>query len=248
MTETVFALGAGELVVARDDTSLLPPVVQNLPSVGYVRTIGAEGVLAMRPELILVSAAAGPPEQVTILKNSGVRMIRLEESATVDGVLDLVDQVGVALGRENEAATLRADLEKRFAETRALAANHATPPKVIILMGGGNSYSAAYDGTAASSLIEFAGGVNPFSGVPGYKPTSIEEIVAADPDFIFLTSRQPGRSGLPALGKLPPGSPLALTGAAREGRIYWLDMGEYLVFGPHIAEASLEFARLLTQN
>ena len=248
ITETLFALGAGERVIARDDTSLFPDAALELPSVGYVRTIGAEGILAMRPDLILASASAGPPEQVRILQNSGIAFQQFDELEAVPDVLRLVDSIGEAMHLETEARELAATLEERFAKSRNLAANLGKPPRVAVLMGGGNSYSAAYDGTAASALIDFAGGENVFSGLPGYKPTSVEEIVAANPDLIFITSRRPDRVGLPPVENLPPGSPLALTHAAKEGRIYWLDMGEYLLFGPHIAKAALEFTRLLAEQ
>lgn len=247
VTETVFALGAGDQVVARDDTSVRPAAVHALPSVGYVRTIGAEGILAMAPTLVLASAALGPPEQVTILESSGIDFIQFDEKPSAESVLTLVDGVGEALGREAAADVLRAELADKFAAIRALAEAHESPPTVVVLMGGGsgNSYSAAYDGTAATALIELAGGRNPFTGVPGYKPTSAEQILAEEPDFIFLTTRVPQREGLPPVGDLLPGNPLALTRAGQEGRVYWLDMGTYLLFGPHIAEAGHELAILL---
>src|SRR6187402_2911635 len=49
VTETVYAIGAGAAVVARDQSSMFPDEVLVKPNVGYFRTINAEGVLAQNP-------------------------------------------------------------------------------------------------------------------------------------------------------------------------------------------------------
>lgn len=56
LTEIVFALGHFDDVVARDSTSLYPESVQDLPDVGYVRSLGAESILSMSPSLIIETA------------------------------------------------------------------------------------------------------------------------------------------------------------------------------------------------
>jgi iron complex transport system substrate-binding protein len=247
ITETVFALGAGDAVVARDDTSLRPAEVLALPSVGYVRTIGAEGVLGMRPSLILLSAEAGPPEQVALLESSGTPLVRFRAEPSVESIFAMVEGVGAALGRETAATQLKAELEKDFEAVESLAARHERPPSIVVLMSGaGNSYAAAYDQTAATALIELIGGRNPFTGMPGYKPTSVEQILATDPDYILLATRAPRGDGLEPLGDALPGHPLAHTRAAREGRIFFVDLGEFFVFGPHLARSAKRLAEVVT--
>lgn len=246
VTETIFALGAGGLVVARDASSLVPDAVNPLPDVGYFRTIGAEGVLAQKPTLILAAHGTGPENQVAILKNSGIRFIHLEAKPSAASTFEMIRQVGEAVQRPAEAAKLSARLEARFGEAAAVAKRSAKPPKVVVLMGAGSGvYQAAFDGTAGDALVTLAGGVNPFRGIPGYKPVSAEELIAADPDFIFVGSRTgPARDAeLSAL----PGVPEALRGtrAARSGRLHQMDMAYYLVFGPRIGDAVLAFARAI---
>ena len=60
VTEIAYALGAGGEIVARDSTSLQPQAVQKLPDVGYMRMLNAEGILAMKPTMLLVSELAQP--------------------------------------------------------------------------------------------------------------------------------------------------------------------------------------------
>lgn len=55
ITEIVFALGAGDQVIARDSTSLVPEQVKSLPDVGYMRMLNPEGILSVKPTLIIAS-------------------------------------------------------------------------------------------------------------------------------------------------------------------------------------------------
>lgn len=245
VTETIFALGAGDLVVARDASSLYPAAVNALPDVGYFRTIGAESVLAQRPTLILAAQGTGPENQVTILKNSGVRFIHLEAKPSAESTLAMIAAVGDAVGRAKEAATLAKTLQERFAAA-ALGKASGRPPKVVVLMGAGaGAFQAAFDGTAGAALVELAGGVNPFKGVAGYKPVSAEELIAADPDFIFVGTRSgPARDAqFAALESMPDA--LRGTRAAQANHVQAMDMTYYLVFGPRSGDAVVAFAEAI---
>ncbi|VFS44792.1 ABC transporter periplasmic protein [Enterobacter cancerogenus] len=60
VTEIVYALDAGSSLVARDSTSRWPQAATRLPDVGYLRQLNAEGILSVRPTLVLASAQAQP--------------------------------------------------------------------------------------------------------------------------------------------------------------------------------------------
>ena len=246
VTETIFALGAGDLVVARDASSLIPEAVNALPDVGYFRTIGAEGVLAHKPTLIFAAQGTGPENQVAILKNSGVRFIHLEAKPSAESTLAMIAEVGAAVGRTQEAAALAEKLRTQFSAATALAKRSTRVPKVVVLMGAGSGvYQAAFDGTAGAALIALAGGVNPFTGIAGYKPASAEELIVADPDFIFVGTRTGPALGT-KFGELTS-VPASLRGtrAAQTGRLRTFDMTYYLVFGPRSGQAVVDFAEAI---
>ena len=60
ITETLFALKAGDRIVGVDSTSTFPAQARQLPSVGYMRTLSAEGVLALAPTHLIANEDAGP--------------------------------------------------------------------------------------------------------------------------------------------------------------------------------------------
>lgn len=239
ITETVFALGAGDQIVARDASSVFPAEARRLPDVGYFRTIGAEGVLAQKPTLILAAQGTGPAAQVDILKNSGVAFLHLDARYSAETVLANVAALGVALHRETEAAALAEKLRAQLAEVAQNATASAAPVRAVFLMSMNETATqAAYDGTAADALIELAGGENPLTGLVGYKPLNAEALLTLDPDVIFY--------GVNPLS--PHGEPPAWikgTRAGRAGRVHALDLGYHLSFGPRLGDAVTEVAALL---
>ena len=60
LTEIIYALGAEKMLVGVDTTSLYPAAARSLPQVGYMRALSAEGVLSLRPSLVIATTAAGP--------------------------------------------------------------------------------------------------------------------------------------------------------------------------------------------
>ena len=75
VTEIVYALGAASSLVARDSTSQWPQAANTLPDVGYLRQLNAEGILSMRPTLVLASAQAQPSLALKQVEQSHVRVI-----------------------------------------------------------------------------------------------------------------------------------------------------------------------------
>jgi iron complex transport system substrate-binding protein len=240
VTEIVFALGAGDQVVARDASSVFPAEVRALPDVGYFRTIGAEGVLAQKPTLILAALGTGPSAQVDLLESSGVTFVHLDAHNSAETVLANITRLGEILHREAEADALAGKLRAQLAAVKAAASAEARRPvRAVFLMSMNETATqAAYDGTAADALIELAGGENLLGGLVGYKPLNAEALLALDPDVIFYGVNQTAPHGTPPAW-------IRETRAGRAGRVHALDLGYHLTFGPRLGDAVTEVASLL---
>lgn len=86
VTEIAFALGAGDEVIARDSTSLHPEAVKKLPDVGYMRQLNAEGILALKPTLVLTTELAQPALVLRQLEESGVKVVSVPGDTTLQAV------------------------------------------------------------------------------------------------------------------------------------------------------------------
>jgi len=235
VTETVFALGAGDLVVARDTTSSWPPEVEALPDVGYVRRLSPEGVLSVAPDLILAEEGAGPPETVQILGSAEVPFVTIPDATDAEGVAAKILAVGKALGRDAEAEALAARIRAEIEAVGARAARIERPARVLfVLSAEGGRLLASGTGTAAHAMIGLAGGENAAIGFEGYKPLTDEAVLAAAPDVVLMMEgRAAGHDGAGVLAH----PALAVTPAGRDGRLVEMD-GLYLLgFGPRTAQA-----------
>lgn len=226
VTEIVYALGAGDELVARDSTSTHPAEATTLPDVGYMRMLNAEGILSTRPTLVLSSDLAQPSLALQQVAESNVKVVRVPGNPTLDTVVQKIAVIATALDRKAQG-------EKLIAEYRHQLSTVKGPPlhvKVLfILSHGGMSSMAAGQNTAADAIITSAGAQNAMQGFSRYRPLSQEGIVAAAPDLLLLTT-----DGVKTLGgidnvwKLPG---LSMTPAGRNKRVLVVDDMALLGFG-----------------
>ena len=226
VTEIVYALGAGNELVARDSTSLRPKAVLALPDVGYMRQLNTEGILSMHPTMVLSSELAEPSLVLQQLAQNGVKVVRVPGMASVDAVPKKIDVIAKALNRQAEGEKLIATYRTQLSAVK----HDPLPVKMLFVMshGGMNSMAAGQD-TAADAMITSVGAKNAMQGFSRYRPLSQEGVIASAPDILLLTA-----DGIKSLGgmdqvwKLPG---VAMTPAGKNKRVLVLDDMSLLGFG-----------------
>lgn len=238
VTEIIHALGQQHRIAARDTTSTYPPEAENLPDIGYMRALSPEGVLSVRPALILSEAGSGPPETIDVLRAAGVDFVTLDEATTAKGIATKIRQIGTALNVADKAATLAAKVEQDMQAATANAATAAgdAPKRVLfILTTQSGRITTSGTGTAADAMITLAGGVNAITEFSGYKPLSDEAITRAAPDTILVMDRG-GDHQITSDGLLAMPS-IATTPAATTASVIRMDALYLLGFGPRTPQA-----------
>ena len=245
VTETAYALGAADKIVAVDDSSYYPPeALAEKPTLGYYRFLAAEPVLAMDPSLIIGNEETGPPEVVTQLENAGVPILLLPDNNDVEGARQLIRTMGLALGAETEADALTKRLDDDVAAAADLVATATDTPRVLfILRPPGAPTLIAGGDTAAGSMIALAGGENVFPGLDSYVPMTPEGIVEIAPDVILTTTDSIREFGGLDAFLADPG--VAQTPAAESGQIVSMEDLYLLGFGPRTGLAIADLAMLL---
>ena len=231
VTEIVYALGAGDRLVARDTTSTLP-AAQKLPDVGYMRQLNAEGILSLKPTMVLATELAEPSLVLRQIADVGVKVVPVSGKASLENVPHKIQQVASALNLEKQGAEVAQRYEQQ------LAAIPHTPLKtkvLFILSHGGMTPMVAGQDTAADAIIKASGAQNAMQGFSRYRPLSQEGVVASAPDLILLTT-----DGFKTLGNVNkvwelPG--MALTPAAKNKQILIVDDMALLGFSLKTPEA-----------
>lgn len=218
MTEALFAVGAGDRIVGSDTSSVFPAEARRMPKVGYQRKLSAEGILSLKPDLIIGTHEAGPPEVIAQLKDSGVPVVLYEDKGGLDSAYGKILFAGKHTGLEQEARELVQNM-------KAHIQNLKRPPlntKVLFIYARGpGMVQVSGKGTPAHEMLELAGARNAMNSFEGFRPLTAEAMVAANPEIILIPSRalqsMGGESGLLKV----PG--VALTEAGRHRRFVVMD-------------------------
>lgn len=244
VTETAFALGAGDAVVAVDASSLYPEAATTRPKVGYFRTLAAEGILSTRPTVVLAADGSGPPPTLAQLRQAGTTVVTTAGGASVDSIAAMIGQVAEALGRPDDGQRLVDTLRAQVARAEAQAAAQASRPRAVFVQAQERgAFGLAGDGTHAALLLTMAGADPAVTGFEGYRPVTAEALAAARPDVVVVTARTLGMAGGPQALLAQPG--LAGTPAATNRRLVVLDDAD-LNPGPRVGLSALKLHGLLT--
>lgn len=242
VTEILYALGKEKNVVGIDTTSLYPPrAAAEKPSVGYMRQLSAEGVLGLKPSVILAIEGAGPKETLGVLQSAGVPMVVIPDSFTGDGIVDKIRTIARATGTAERGECIVTRVRGDLATLEKLETGIARPRRVMFVLSfvGGKAMVSGGK-TAADGIIRMAGAENAITGYDGYKQISDEAVIAAKPDVVLTMERGgPGTVTSDAVFAHPA---FAATPAAANRAFLSMDGLSTLGFGPRTARAARDLA------
>lgn len=186
-TEILFAIGAGDQVVGRDEFSDYPAEALNIESVGgSMGEYSAEAIVALEPDLVL-AAEINTPELVSQLEGLGLTVYYLSNPTTLEEMYTNLEIVGDLTG--HDATELVDSLKARVAAVDEKIAPISSRPSVFYEIDASDPTKPwTYGpGTFGTLLIERAGGYNIGSeATDPYPQFSLEQIVVANPSFILL--------------------------------------------------------------
>ena len=225
LSEWVTALGGESKLVGVDTTSQHPQSLKALPSIGYQRQLSAEGVLSLRPQVLVGTEEMGPPPVLAQIRGAGVQVEMFSAQPDLPTLKGNLQHLGKLLGSEAKANELFTGYEQALDQQKnwvAKAQATQKAPGVLLLLGhaGGKPLIAGKD-TAADWMLQEAGGHN-LATHSGYKPFSVESLAGLSPDVLVFADRAlTGDAARAALFKENP--ILAATPAAKSGRVFELD-------------------------
>ena len=244
VTEIIYALGEEDRLIGRDSTSSYPDAAMALPDVGYMRALAPEGVLSIRPDLILARGGSGPPEAIEVIRSAGIPFVEVPEDFTAEGIGDAIDTVADALGVEEKGEALRTEISAQMEQLAETVSGIGEKKRVLFILSMQDGrIMASGKGTAANGIIELAGAENAIGNFQGYKQLTDEAIIAVDPDAILMMERDGDLDTPPETVLAHPA--VASTQAGKDKALIRMD-GLYLLgFGPRTASAALDLAKAL---
>lgn len=185
ITETIFALGKGDLLVGRTDYCDYPQEVASVPSIGDLYNPNIELIVSLRPDVVISSSIVSS-EVVESLKNAGVEVVSINPQETLEGTYVLFEKVGEIVGASDAARALTLSVKERIKAIEELTAS-ITPKKTVyycVGYGEWGDYTATGD-TFVSGILSAAGGDN-IAKDGMYWMYSKEALVDKNPEVFLL--------------------------------------------------------------
>lgn len=238
-TEMLFAIGAGDRVVATDDESNEPPAARKLPKLGELANIDVERLIAMKPAVIVVWPYGTSPAQIALLGRLGLPVYR-EEPRTLQGIAAAMRRLGRLAGTSAVADRVADALQARLAALASRYGRGRNPPTALLQVWDKPIYTVG-GREPMSDALRVCGVRNVFGELQQAAPTvSVEAVIARDPDII-IAAAPPGKGAtwLASWRRFP------MLRAVRSGRLIAFGDQRLSGLGPGAIEATAELCRRL---
>lgn len=237
VTETVYAVGAGDKLVGRTDYCNYPEAALDVDSIGSLREVNIERISEINPDIVLASTHF-KEETLNKIESLGIPVAMIINQENFDGVYSNIETVGLILNKEKEAKAVVSEM-KTTVDTVKEKLDGVEKKSVYYVIGYGEygDYTATGD-TFIHGMIELAGGDNIAKDATGWKYT-LEKIVEHDPEMIFAENNEATLEGIRSANGYKD-----LT-AVQEGQLYGINKQKIEIMGPRLAEGLLELAKMI---
>jgi iron complex transport system substrate-binding protein len=185
--EILYALGAGASVVGRGKYCDYPKAVLDITSVQSGSDTNIEQLIALKPDVVIMSQMAQTPEQAASLEGAGVKVVETY-AQNIDGIYTAITLLGQVVGKNDEAKTIISEMKKTFDDIKAKIP--AGSSKSIYFEVSPLQYGlyAAGAGTFMDEIGTMLGLKNIFADTESWAQVSEEQVIQRNPDFIVTTT------------------------------------------------------------
>jgi iron complex transport system substrate-binding protein len=188
-TEILFALGAGDRIVATDDGSDYPDAAKALPHVATFDKVDVEKVVALEPDLVIAGGLGfTPADSIAKLRSLKVPVV-VVYAGSVEGVFKDIELLGSATGTTEEAATLTQGMRIDMDMVHLAVASRTPKPRVYYEIGYDDTTGAIYapaDDSFVAEMVTLAGADAITTGDPATYQIPLETLIQRDPQIIVL--------------------------------------------------------------
>lgn len=234
--EILYALGAGDTVIARGEYCNYPEAVQSITALSSGSETNIEQIISLKPEVVLMNGMDQTKEQVEALENAGITVIE-NNAKNIDEVYTSIDIIGKTVGKEVEAAALIDSMKKGFSDIAAAAGDGGE--KTVYFEVSPLEYGlwTAGSGTFMDEISQMLGVKNVFSDIEGWKEISQEQVIERNPDYI-VTITMVAENGQSPSDEIMSRKGWESIKAVSSGKVITIDSDEISRPGPRLVDAA----------
>lgn len=235
ISEALVILGAESQIIGVDVTSTYPESLKTKATdLGHVRSITAESILSLKPNVVFATSKDVNPTLNEQLKAANVSLKIINQEYSTEGTKNLITEIAKFLKKENYQPLLE-NIDRQIAEIKPFEKK----PKVLFIYarGAGNLMVAGKE-TPLHHMIELAGADNAAATITDFKPLTPEALLTINPDVILLFDT--GLQSLGGIDGLLKVEGISATNAGKNQKIITMDVQLLSGFGPRLGEAVVE--------
>ena len=234
LTEMTFAAGAGDRLVGVTTYCNFPAETVGIAKVGDTQSPNVEKIIALQPQVVLVSTASQLESFMSILAGQSIAVYVLD----VRGINDVpagLRKLGAVFGTNQASESAAMELERRI-NSFSKAKETEPQPRVFLQISKEPLFTIGKE-SFLTELIQRAGGVSVTKDVAsGYPKLSKETALAMNPDVIILSDSEDNRE---------PNEVFKNSSAVKNGRVYKIDADIISRPGPRLVDALEEIGKIL---
>jgi iron complex transport system substrate-binding protein len=245
VTEMLFAVGAGDQVIAVSSFDEYPPQVRRLERVGALLDPDLERILALKPELVVIYSSQADLRQQ--LERAGIATYTYKH-AGLAGIVTTLRDVGARVGHEQQSARVIQEIERGMENVRRRVAGRPRPKTMLVFGREALEIRGVYASGGVGFLHEMliaAGGENLFGDVQRESIQATSELILARRPEVILELRAGEIPESRQRDEIATWSRLTSLPAVRSDRVYFITDPRAVIPGPRVAEGTELIARAL---
>jgi iron complex transport system substrate-binding protein len=202
LTETIYALGLQDRLVGDTDFCDYPPDAQKKTKVGGAINPSLEQIVALRPDLVLVTKSLNLIETVNALDHLGISSYGTDPH-TVREIISSTERLAGVLGVPEAGTAIGADLERHLADLQQRL--NGLPPRRVLFIVWSDPLISVGKSTFIADALRLAGATSIVDSAQDWPHMSLEEVVRLQPDFlVFAASHsEAGQNDFDVLAERP---------------------------------------------
>ena len=237
--EMLCAIGCEDALVGRGKYCDYPASVLELPAVQSGANTNLEEILALAPQVVVMSDMAHTTEQVEMLEQNGIRVIGTDANS-IEEVYANIRLLGAIMGKDAEAEAVIADMQATFADVAARSEQTDKTIYFEVMPLEWGLWSAGTN-TFMHELAEICGMKNAFADIDGWQQVSQEQVIERNPDYIVLVTGM----GEAAVEEVMGRAGWENITAIQNGAVYNADSYAMTRPAPRLAEAVIDLYNFL---
>ena len=237
--EVLFAIGAGDLLVGRGEYCDYPAEVLEVPSVQSGFETNYEQIIALKPDVAILTKMAQSVEDIKKLEEAGITVI-VSDAQSIDGVYSAISMLGLLTDKADRADELITSMKQAFSDLAEKARDKEAGSVYFEVSPLAFGLWVAGAGTFMDEIATILNLKNAFDDIEGWQAISEEQVLTRDPDIIVTTTMYFGEGPTP-VEELTGRTSWDSLKAVKNGRVFNADADAITRPGPRLVEAAQAF-------